>query len=206
MNRILSSRVVLLLTAVAALMLLHVPVAVAQAATLIGRVTSESGQPVENGNAFITEMNISVATNAQGRYSIVIPAERVRGQAVVLRVRAIGHLAQTKELILRQGVQTNDFELRRDINRLQEVVVTGVTGATEQKKTTFAVTQLNSEQDLQVKPASALASLESKVPGATGAPVLRSHRATVSRSFVIPIAVIVTRQCWPLAWEYSAFP
>ena len=57
--------------------------------------------------------------------------------------------------------------LKRDINRLQEVVVTGVTGATEQKKTTFAVTSLNSEQDLVVKPASALASIAGKVPGAT---------------------------------------
>ena len=57
--------------------------------------------------------------------------------------------------------------MRKDINRLQEVVVTGVTGATEQKKTTFAVTSLNSEEDLVVKPASALASIAGKVPGAT---------------------------------------
>ena len=151
----------------AAMVLLRAPLAHAQAATLAGRITSESGQPLENANAFITELNISVAANEQGRYSIVIPAERVRGQTIVLRVRAIGHLAQTKELNLRAGTQTNDFELKRDINRLQEVVVTGVTGATEQKKTTFAITSLNSEQDLVVKPASALASIADKVPGAS---------------------------------------
>ena len=56
---------------------------------------------------------------------------------------------------------------QRDINRLQEVVVTGVTGATEQRATTFAVTSLNAEQDLAVKPASALASIAGKVPGAS---------------------------------------
>jgi TonB-linked SusC/RagA family outer membrane protein len=167
MKRTPSSRVVFLLTAVTALALWRAPAALAQGATLTGRVMSESGQPVETGNAFITEMNISVTTNPQGRYTIVIPAERVRGQSVVLRVRAIGHLAQTREVILRAGTQTNDFELKRDINRLQEVVVTGVTGATQQKNATFAVTALNSEQDLQVKPANALASIESKVPGAT---------------------------------------
>ncbi len=165
MERTSSSRVVFLLTAAVALM--RVPAAYAQSAILNGRIVSESGQPIENGNAFITEMNISVATNAQGRYTITIPAERVRGQTVALKVRAIGHLAQTKDVVLRAGTQTNDFELRRDINRLQEVVVTGVTGATEQKKTTFAITSLDAEQDLTVKPSSALASLADKVPGAT---------------------------------------
>ena len=150
MERTSSSRVVFLLTAAVTLVVMSAPAAFAQSAIFTGRIVSESGQPIENGNAFITEMNISVGTNAQGRYSITIPAERVRGQTVVLRVRAIGHLAQTKEVILRAGTQTNDFELKRDINRLQEVVVTGVTGATEQKKTTFAVTSLNAEQDITV--------------------------------------------------------
>src|SRR5260370_39459406 len=64
------------------------PTLQAQAATFTGRVLSESGQPIENANALITELNISVGTNAQGRYSIVVPAERVRGQNGTLRVRA----------------------------------------------------------------------------------------------------------------------
>src|SRR6059058_1535161 len=83
-----------------------------QAATITGTVKSESGQPIENANAFIQEMNISVATNAQGRYSMVIPGERVRGQAVVLRVRAISHLAQSRPITLRAGTQTIDFEMK----------------------------------------------------------------------------------------------
>jgi TonB-linked SusC/RagA family outer membrane protein len=153
--------------AVLAFFLTRATTALAQGATLSGIITSETGQPLENANAYITELNISVATNAQGRYNIVIAAERVRGQNVVLRARAIGHLAQERPIVLRAGAQTNDFQLKRDINRLQEVVVTGLTGATEQKKTTFAITALNSEEDLQVKPASALASIEGKVPGAT---------------------------------------
>jgi TonB-linked SusC/RagA family outer membrane protein len=139
----------------------------AQGATLSGTITSEAGQPLENANAYITELNISVSTNAQGKYTIVLAPERVRNQAVILRARAIGHLAQQRPVTLRAGAQTNDFQLKRDINRLQEVVVTGLTGATEQKKTTFAITALNADEDLQVKPASALASIEGKVPGAT---------------------------------------
>src|SRR5205085_11732055 len=134
---------------------------------ITGRVLAESGQPIENANAIITELNISVGTNAQGRYSIVVPGERVRGQTVTLRIRAISHLAVSRQINVTAGTQPLDFTLQRDVNRLQEVVVTGVTGATEQKKTTFAITSLNSEQDLVVKPASALASIAGKVPGAT---------------------------------------
>jgi TonB-linked SusC/RagA family outer membrane protein len=159
-----------LFRAVAVTAFLAVPISIlpAQAAaTISGRVLSETGQPIENANAVVTELNLSVGTNAQGRYSITIPAERVRGQAVTLRIRAISYLALTRQVVLSPGAHTVDVTLNRDINRLQEVVVTGVTGATEQKKTTFAVTSLNSEQDLVVKPASALAGIEGKVPGAT---------------------------------------
>ena len=167
MRRLYLSRAIVFVVAAIALSLLRAPTLHAQAATLTGTVTSETGQLLENANAFITELNISVPTNAQGKYNIVIPGERVRGQTVTLRIRAIGHLAQAKALTLRAGTLTNDFLMKKDINRLQEVVVTGVTGATEQKKTTFAVTSLNSEEDLQVKPASALSSIAGKVPGAT---------------------------------------
>jgi TonB-linked SusC/RagA family outer membrane protein len=151
----------------AGVMLLRVPILHAQSATLTGRVMSESGQPIENGNVFITELNISVGTNAQGRYTLAIPAERVRNQSVVLRVRAIAHLAQARPITIRAGAQTNDFELKRDINRLQEVVVTGVTGATEQKKTTFTVATLNRDVDMPIVETSALSSLAGKIAGAT---------------------------------------
>src|SRR3569833_2512776 len=124
------------LVAVLAMFLSRATTALAQGATLSGVITSEAGQPLENANAYITELNISVSTNAQGRYNIVIAADRVRGQTVVLRARAIGHLAQELPVTLRACAQTIDFQLRKDINRLQEVVVTGLTGATEQKKTT----------------------------------------------------------------------
>lgn len=143
------------------------PTLLAQAATITGRVLSDGGQPIENANAVISELNISVGSNAQGRYSIVIPGERVRGQSVTLRIRAIGHLAVTRQINITAGTQTIDITMARDINRLQEVIVTGVTAGTEQKKTPFTVTALNAEQDLQVPSTNALAQLAGKVPGAT---------------------------------------
>ena len=159
------------------------PSARAQSATINGRITSESGQAIENANAFITELNISVATNADGRYSIVIPAERVRNQQVVLRARAIGHLAQVRSVIIRAATQTVDFELKRDINRLQEVVVTGMTAGTQQQKTTFTVSALNAEQDLQVPTTNPLQELAGKVAGA--AVVQTSGRPGTAPSIIL---------------------
>src|SRR6478609_7771341 len=110
MKRLLSRGFLLALIALAAVAV-SAPTLSAQAATITGRVLSESGQPIENANATITELNISVGTNAQGRYSVVIPGERVRSQNVLLRIRAIGHLLQTRQIQIRPGTQNFDFTL-----------------------------------------------------------------------------------------------
>jgi TonB-linked SusC/RagA family outer membrane protein len=136
----------------------------AQTATITGRVSSESGNLIEVANVYITEMNISVPTNAQGGYTITIPAERVRGQTVMLRVRAIGFTSQAKQITISAGQQSHDFAMRRDINRLQEVVITGTTGATEIKKTAFSITSVD-QASMPVPSTNALQQLQGKVPG-----------------------------------------
>ena len=87
-------------------------------ATITGRVASDDGRPLEGANVYITEMNVSVGTNAQGRYSILIPAARVQGQAVNVRVRSIGFTPQAKPVTVRAGEQTVDFVLTVDVQRL----------------------------------------------------------------------------------------
>ena len=61
MRRLYLSRAIVFVVAAIALSLLRAPTLHAQAATLTGTVTSETGQALENANAFITELNISVA-------------------------------------------------------------------------------------------------------------------------------------------------
>ena len=114
-------------------------------AILNGRVTSEAGAPIELANVYITEMNISVVTDEEGRYTITIPSERVRGQGVILRARRIGFIAREVPVLINQGTQTHDFALRQDVNRLTEIVVTGVSAGTEARKVPFAVTTINAE-------------------------------------------------------------
>src|SRR5688572_2897299 len=136
-----------------------------QPAVITGRVTAEQGNPLEVATVFITEMNVATQTDGQGRYTINLPAERVRGQAVVLRARRIGHVATSRPITITPGPQTHDFVLRQDINRLSDVVVTGVTAGTEQRKIPFAVSTLSADE-MPVPSANALAQLQGKVTGA----------------------------------------
>jgi TonB-linked SusC/RagA family outer membrane protein len=134
-------------------------------ATITGVVASDQQQPLMGANVFITELNISVGTNEQGRYTITIPAGRVRGQTVVVRVRSIGFVPGQQSITLNPGAQTANFALKADVNRLQEVVVTGVTGATERAKVPFTVSRVDSA-DMPVLAVNPLSQLQGKVPGA----------------------------------------
>ena len=140
-------------------------VAQAQNATIQGKVTSEQGRPLEGANIFITELNISVGSNAAGNFTLTVPGARIRGQTVVLRARSIGQKPDSKQIVLRPGVITQNFVLAADVNRLSQVVVTGVTGATEQAKVPFSVSRVD-EKDMPVAGVNPLTQLQGKVPGA----------------------------------------
>ena len=65
-------------------------VAQAQNAVISGKVTTDFGQPIEGANVYITEMSISVRSDASGNYTINIPAARTDGRQANLRARAFG--------------------------------------------------------------------------------------------------------------------
>ncbi|CAN5228522.1 hypothetical protein BH23GEM2_BH23GEM2_14270 [soil metagenome] len=136
-----------------------------QSATITGRVVSEQGQPLPGANVFINEMNISVGSNQTGNYTINIPQARLAGQSVILRARAIGYSPQSQQIRITPGAQTINFELRRELTQLSEVVVTGVTTATEQRKLAFTVTRVDSSM-MPVAGSNPVTQLQGKVPGA----------------------------------------
>ena len=137
----------------------------AQTAVLTGTVRSEFGDALDAANVYIPEMQISVVTNAQGLYTITIPAGRVSGNLVDMRVRAFGYQPQTRPVRITAGTQTLDFSLRRDVNRLAEIVVTGVTAGTEARNLPFSVARVD-EREMPVASANPLTQLQGKVPGA----------------------------------------
>ena len=138
----------------------------AQGAVISGKVTTDQGREIAGANVIIPELNISVATNPAGNYSITVPTARLNGSTTSLRVRAIGYVPKASTVTLSAGTQTANFSLEQDINRLEAVVTTGVTGATVATKLPFSVSRIDSA-DMKVPATNPLSQLAGKVPGAT---------------------------------------
>jgi TonB-linked SusC/RagA family outer membrane protein len=131
------------LKALAVVLLTAAVPAAAQDAILRGTVTSDRGELVQVAAVQLPELNLQVLTGAKGQYTFVIPAARVRGQSVTLRVRAIGYKPGTRVITLAAGEQTIDFTLATDVNMLEAIVVTGVQEATPATHVPFNVTRVD---------------------------------------------------------------
>lgn len=161
--------------------------ALAQNAVITGKVTNEQGAPVIGANVGLLNMGLGTTANSNGVYTITVPDDRASGQQATLTVRFIGMSPISKIIRLTPGSQTNDFVMKADPFRLDEVVVTGVSAATEQKKLTISVATVNEEQLKQVPASSPVAALAGKVSGAKinmgagnpgGAPTIRLRGST----------------------------
>ena len=91
-----------------------------------GRVTQAgTSTAIQAANVRITAANISVGTDAGGKYRIFL-ADSFRTKEVTVDVRAIGFKPASRTIKLERDTTTADFQLTVDVNRLSEVTVTGV--------------------------------------------------------------------------------
>jgi TonB-linked SusC/RagA family outer membrane protein len=151
----------------AALLLVGVTAAqgLAQGSTITGKVTNERGEPVSGASAVLVGTSFSSVASATGVYTISVPADRSRGQSARLQVRAIGRQAAFRDIILNGGTQTQDFQLAQDPFKLDELVVTGVLGATENKKLAIAIGSVSEAQIQEVPAVDPIRTLVGKVSG-----------------------------------------
>ncbi|MEO8578288.1 MAG: TonB-dependent receptor plug domain-containing protein, partial [Gemmatimonadales bacterium] len=140
--------------------------ALEQSSVITGRVTNERGAPIEGANVGLLNMGIGATANSNGQYSLTVPDDRASGQQATVTVRFIGMSPMSRIIRLTAGAQTADFVMKSDPFRLDEVVVTGVSAATSQKKLTISVATVNEEQLKQVPASSPIAALAGKVSGA----------------------------------------
>ena len=152
-------------SAALALLLASPRTAEAQDAVIRGTITSDRGEPVVGANVLVEELRMGVLTNAQGQYTVLVPGARVRGQQVVVRVRAIGFKPNSKALTLTSGEQVLDLVLNYDVNLLEAIVVTGTQEATAAVMVPFTVSRVDASQ-LPVPASNPLTQLQGKVPGA----------------------------------------
>jgi Ca-activated chloride channel family protein len=93
---------------------------------IAGRITqAATNTGIQAANVRISAANVSVGTDADGVYRIVL-AESFRSKEVTLDVRAIGFKPTSRTIKLERDSTTADFQLAVDVNRLSEVTVTGV--------------------------------------------------------------------------------
>ncbi|MEO8451438.1 MAG: SusC/RagA family TonB-linked outer membrane protein [Gemmatimonadota bacterium] len=171
----------------------------AQQATITGKVTDQEGRPLGGANVVIKELSNGGSATTLGVYTIVVGAEKVKGQTVTLTARFLGKAPSTKTVTLTAGSQTVDFALRDDPLRLEELVVTGVSEATSTKKLAFAVGRVSADQLQEVPGTTALGALAGKVSGvrlveATGepgaAPQLKLRGATSISGRQDPLIIV----------------
>ena len=135
-------------------------------ALITGRVTNEQGAPISNANVFIPALSLGAYTTATGTFSITVPANRLNGQQTTLSARSIGYVRENRQISLSAGTQSQDFTLKTDPFRLNEVIVTGVANATSAAVVPFSVGRVNEDQLKQVPATSPISALAGKVSGA----------------------------------------
>jgi hypothetical protein len=82
-----------------------------EAVTLTGHVSSAS-TPLRGAAVEIPQLGLSTTTDANGRYSFIIPSTRVRGQSVTITARYLRYRPQSASITLVGGALVQDFELR----------------------------------------------------------------------------------------------
>ena len=165
MDGVLIRRSLLLATALAAFAG-SASMARAQTAVFAGRVTG-AGQPLGGASVGIPEIGAGTITTVDGRYSFTVDVSRYTGRTVNLVVRFIGYKPERMPVTIVPGRIDKDYDLDRDVLNLEQVVVTGVSDATSQKKTAFAVSVVDATQIKEAPATTPLGSLAGKVAGAT---------------------------------------
>ena len=118
-----------------ALSLLALVLHAQEPARITGHVLGEDKSPIAGAVVSIPALGIGATTQIDGRYTLLVPAQRATGPAT-LSARAIGFRPGTFALTLAAGTTEHDFTLAANPLRLGEIVVTGAGTTSEVQKLT----------------------------------------------------------------------
>ncbi len=130
----------------------------AQDRVVTGKVTSaDDGSALPGVNVIVKGTTVGISTDGNGNYSLNVPSS---GNTLVFTF--IGLATQEVEIGSRSVI---DVVMASDATQLQEIIVSGVAGATDKRKMTVSVTKVG-EAQLNAVPAMSIASaLTGKVAG-----------------------------------------
>ena len=135
-----------------------------QPATLTGRVTSESGQPLSSAAIVIEQLGAGATTRADGSYTILIPGARVPSGPVTVTARLVGFKARSAQVDLSSGSATQDFSLPDNPLQLGELVVTGAGTVSEVEKLGTGRSSVDSQAIVRSNESNVVNALAAKAP------------------------------------------
>jgi len=136
-----------------------------QATTVTGRVTTETGTPLQGASVTIPSLSVGTYTNQDGRYTFSVSAARSAGQTVALSARRIGYVPKTTTIALSGSTVSQDFSLVAAPTQLTGVVISAL-GVAKEKSQLGTAQQEVSGQQLNVTFAPNIESqLDGKVSG-----------------------------------------
>jgi TonB-linked SusC/RagA family outer membrane protein len=135
-----------------------------QPATLTGRVTSESGQPLSSAAVVIEQLGAGATTRADGSYSILIPGARVPSGPVTVTARLVGYKARSAQVDLSSGSAVQDFNLPDNPLQLGELVVTGAGTVSEVEKLGTGRSSVDSQAIVRSNESNVVNALAAKAP------------------------------------------
>src|SRR4051794_15787540 len=150
-----------------AALLLPAAVQAQQPATLTGKVTSESGQPLASAGVIIEQLSAGAVTRPDGSYTILIPGARVPSAPVTVTARLVGYKARSSQVDLSSGSAVQDFSLADNPLQLGELVVTGAGTVSEVEKLGTGRSSVDSLSIVRSAEPNVVNALAAKAPNVT---------------------------------------
>lgn len=111
-----------------------------------GTVTDTNGDPLPGANIFIPALNLGAATDNNGKYEFIVPAEESKGQKVELKVSYVGYKSQSVTITLSGENVEQNFKLVEDVFKSEEVVVTGLASKTARSRAEVSVSRVDAAE------------------------------------------------------------
>ena len=121
------------------------PISVLSQNVLTGKITDNTSHAALDGAyIYIPDLKLGAITDADGKYTI----KNITNGTYLAVASIIGYASQTKEITVKESAMAN-FDLKVSGTELENVIVTGVSSATEQKSNPIPVNVVTHNEILQ---------------------------------------------------------
>jgi len=103
-----------------------------------------SNKPIKSAEISIPDLDLSTSTDSLGKYTIA----HIPGGAYLIEIKAMGYESSIETVVIK-GDTKKDYRLTPSPFELKEVVITGVSSATDKQKTPVSVATVSNDYLLQ---------------------------------------------------------